>query len=112
MSIFPFKKTTMSPQEIFNAAKIAADLAVSGAQDGYPCGFAWVRIKPARGKFVKFLKDNNVGRLSEYGGYMLWSSDVCSFTGQNMYVKEEGCFAFAEVLRANGINAFVQTRLD
>ena len=26
------------------------------------CGFAWVNIKPARGKFVKFLKDNNIGR--------------------------------------------------
>ena len=26
------------------------------------CGFAWINIKPARGKFVKFLKDNNIGR--------------------------------------------------
>ena len=24
------------------------------------CGFAWINIKPARGKFVKFLKDNNI----------------------------------------------------
>ena len=26
------------------------------------CGFAWINIKPARGGFVKFLKDNKIGR--------------------------------------------------
>ena len=35
------------------------------------CGFAWINIKPTRGKFVKFLKDNNIseGKTSYYGGY-------------------------------------------
>ena len=40
-------------------------------EDGV-CGFATVIVKPARGKFVKYLKDNDIGRKdSYYGGYTL-----------------------------------------
>ena len=29
------------------------------------CGFAWVNIKPARGKFVKYLKENEESRANK-----------------------------------------------
>ena len=42
------------------------------------CGFAWINIKPARGKFVTWLKGADIGRKDNYyGGYTIWvqSSD-------------------------------------
>ena len=73
------------------------------------CGFAWVNIKPARGKFVKFLKDNNIGRKdSYYGGWTVWVSDF----GQSVTRKENYARAFAKVLGDYGITAYSMSRLD
>ena len=70
------------------------------------CGFAWINIKPARGKFVKFLKDNDIGRKdSYYGGYTIWVS-VSKWIGKS-YAR-----AFAKVLGDNGITAYNMSRLD
>lgn len=102
----------MTPEEIFKAATIAAEIAIADGQDGYPCGFAWITIKPARGQFVSFLKKKGVGRTGAYGGYQISSYDICSFKGQNMYVKEDACRAAVTVMRANGINAFAEVRID
>ena len=73
------------------------------------CGFAWINIKPARGKFVKYLKDNNIGRKdSYYGGYTVW---VRGF-GQSLARKESYARAFADVLTTNGIKAYAMSRMD
>ena len=73
------------------------------------CGFAWINIKPARGKFVKFLKDNNIGRKdSYYGGWTIWVSGF----GQSVTRKENYARAFAKVLGDNGITAYSMSRLD
>lgn len=102
-----------TPAEIYKAARTAGNAAIAGKADGYPCGFAWLNIKPARGPFIKYLKDNRIGRSdSYYGGYSLSSYDCCSFNGQNMDVKEDGVQAFAYVLRENGVAATVHTRID
>ena len=102
----------MNAEQILSAARTQAAHTLPGAQDGYPCGFAWVTIKPARGPFVKYLKDNGIGRLGVYGGWEVSSYDVCGWHGQNMDVKEDACRAFAEVLRDNGITARVESRMD
>ena len=74
-----------------------------------PCGFAWINIKPARGKFVKFLKDNNIGRKdSYYGGWTIWVSGF----GQSVDRKSAYARAFAKVLGDNGITAYNMSRLD
>ena len=74
-----------------------------------PCGFAWINIKPARGKFVKFLKDNNIGRKdSYYGGYTIWVSEF----GQSMTRKENYARAFTKVLNENGLKAYAMSRMD
>ena len=73
------------------------------------CGFAWVNIKPARGKFVKYLKDNDIGRKdSYYGGYTIWVSGF----GQSLARKEAYARAFAKHLEQNGITAISMSRMD
>jgi hypothetical protein len=77
-------------------------------EDG-ACGFAWVKIRPARGKFVKWLKDNRIGRANSYeGGYDIWISDY----NQSLQKKEKYATAFAEVLVSKGITAHSQSRMD
>ena len=73
------------------------------------CGFAWINIKPARGKFVKYLKDNDIGRKdSYYGGYTIWVSGF----GQSLDRKSAYARAFAEVLNENGLTAYAMSRMD
>lgn len=73
------------------------------------CGFAWVRIKPARGKFVSWLKKNGIGRSDSYGGgYVIWISGF----GQSYERKLACAEAMAKVMEENGINAYAESRLD
>ena len=73
------------------------------------CGFAWVNIKPARGKFVKYLKDNDIGRKdSYYGGYTVWVREF----GQSLERKSAYARAFAKVLYDNGLKAYPMSRMD
>ena len=79
--------------------------------DTYPCGFAWVHIKPARGQFVKIMKELKMGRTDEfYGGYVVYnpSGNFC----QNMDAKYEGAKAFANELKRHGVNATAIQRID
>ena len=77
--------------------------------EGGVCGFAWVKIRPARGKFVQFLKDKGVGYQNSYeGGYDL----SCREFGQSLTRKEAFVQAFAKVLREYGIDAYGQSRID
>lgn len=72
------------------------------------CGFAYVRIRPARGKFVKFLKDNRIGYTSYEGGYKV---SVNAFN-QSMERKLAYAVAFCKVLDSYNINAYPESRLD
>lgn len=104
--------SALTPEQIYKTARQLGDAAANG-HDTYPCGFAWVNIKPARGDFVKWCKANGIGRPDSYsGGYTLSSYECCNFRGQNMDVKEDGCRAFADFLRGQGIKANVYTRID
>ena len=88
------------------------------AQHGEPmyCGFGTVVIRPARGAFVKFLKDNKLGSKHWRTGYSISSYDVMrqhELCGtQSMSIKEEACEAFAKVLNAYGIQAHAESRAD
>jgi hypothetical protein len=77
-------------------------------EDGV-CGFAWVKIRPARGKFVNWCKKNNIGKTDSFeGGYMIWISDY----NQSMQKKEAYAYGFAKVLVDNGIRAYAMSRMD
>lgn len=102
----------LTPAQIYTNAYAAGTAAVHGGVDGYPCGFATVTIRPARGEFVKWCKENKIGRPGYNGGWTLSSYDCSTFHGQNMYVKEAGCRAFADFLKAHGISATVHTMID
>ena len=53
----------LEQEQLFKSAKMDAHQAVDAfvAKHGEPmyCGFANVKIRPARGRFVKFLKESS-----------------------------------------------------
>ena len=76
--------------------------------EGGACGFAGVVIKPARGKFVSYLKSLGMGHKHYYGGYYV---PVREF-GQSMSRKEAYADAFAKVLTEEGMRCYVDSRMD
>tara|TARA_Y100001949_G_C15811218_1_gene253576 strand:- start:27 stop:410 length:384 start_codon:yes stop_codon:yes gene_type:complete len=76
--------------------------------EGGVCGFAGVVIKPARGKFVSYLKSIGMGNKHYYGG---WYVSVREF-GQSLTRKEAYAEAFADVLKEVGMKVYVDSRMD
>lgn len=105
----------MTPADVLFLAREAAMKATNDYIKQYPdqwwpCGFAWVEIRPARGPFVTFLKKQNIGRKGHDGGWHIWNPGEHST--QWMDAKFEGAVAFAKVLKENGINAVARQRMD
>ena len=107
-------------EEIYKEAQQEASMVVDifHAQHGEPmyCGFGTVVIRPAKGAFVKYLKDNQIGSKHWKSGYSISSYDVMRghpLEGtQSMDIKETACEQFAKVLNAYGINAHAESRAD
>ena len=76
--------------------------------EGGVCGFAGVVIKPARGKFVSYLKSLGKGHSHYYGGFYV---PVREF-GQSMSRKEAYADAFAKVLTEEGMRCYADSRID
>ena len=76
--------------------------------EGGACGFAGVVIKPARGKFVSYLKSIGKGHKHYYGG---WYVSVREFN-QSLTRKEAYADAFAKVLGEVGMRCYVDSRMD
>ena len=79
------------------------------------CGFAGVKIRPARGKFVTWLKGKGIGRPDSYaGGYYIASYEFATSTrGSQSY--EVACAAArgaAGLLASYGLKVSVESRLD
>ena len=73
------------------------------------CGFAWINIKPGNCGLAKYLKNEKKARPdSYYGGVTVWVSDY----GQSMQKKEAYAYAYAQVLRTDGYNAYAASRMD
>ena len=115
-----FNAEGVDPGIIWTEACVAGKTAVEEyyAQYGEPlyCGFANVKIRPAKGSFVKFLKKVGIGSLGYNGGWrvsyydMMDDHKMCGT--QSMDLKEEGCQAFANVLKKYGIEAYMESRAD
>ena len=95
-----------TPTELFGN-EIDWDKTTYHVSDGV-CGFAGVVIKPARGKFVSYLKSLGMGYKHYYGG---WYVSVREF-GQSMTRKEAYADAFAKVLTEEGMRCYVDSRMD
>ena len=107
----------MTPEEIFAEAYAASNAAAHAyARENPPtafdCGFAWTTIRPARGAFVEWLKVNDKGHKHYGGGYDVWYSHMHDVPTQSVSVHEAAAKAFAATLRAHGINATWDSRLD
>jgi len=72
------------------------------------CGFASVIVKPANCKFAKYLKEQGLGRKHYYGGLSMSVRDF----NQSLQKKEAYAYAFVRVLEQNGIEAYVESRMD
>lgn len=104
--------------DALNAATKAAAEATQAHLDKnpnvwYPCGFAWVKIRPARGRFVEMCKEQKVGSTNEFeGGYDIWNPS--GNHTQWMDAKEVGARAFVAKLNELLPNLKVKayTRID
>lgn len=75
---------------------------------GGVCGFAWVKVRPATGPFVRWLKAEGLGHKGYTGGWDVW---VHQFE-QSLECKTAYANAYAGVLREAGLTAYGQSRMD
>ncbi|MBQ7329127.1 MAG: hypothetical protein IJX01_04395 [Oscillospiraceae bacterium] len=71
-------------------------------------GFAWVVIHDARKQFPRWLKKHQIGHLRYNGGWAVHAKGC----GQSSARAKAYANAFAKVLRQNGIDCTVESRLD
>lgn len=109
----------LGPQEIYSEAQAAGFAAANShnslppdAARGFDCGMAWVTIKPARGAFVKWCRENKKGDNGCHGGWVFWYSEFDNANTQSVSVHEASAEAFAAVLNKHGIKAEAGSRLD
>jgi len=135
--------TIKTMQQIWDEAHAAAQVAMDEmiAKYGYDfgcCGYTSVIIRPARGPFVKWCKDqikaavkavpanassrdhhmgNQNARMiygdNHYkGGWEIFGAGSRNYHGQALDVKDAAARAFAKVLTDNGIAAHWTSRMD
>jgi hypothetical protein len=72
------------------------------------CGFASVIVRPGTSAFARYLKTSHGAHKHYYGGTEYW----IGFFGQSYERKRAYGIAFAEVLNAAGVDAYVHSALD
>jgi hypothetical protein len=105
---------TLAQQEASKATQAYLD---KHPDQWYPCGFAWVKIRPANGSFVKAMKEADLGSTDDYaGGFQIYNPS--GNHTQCMDAKYEGAEIFAEILnkwftdRGMKQRASAQSRID
>ena len=73
--IVKFMNSKVDPTYIWHTAKDAAVKAVDeymkDKEEPMYCGFANVKVRPAKGKFVNFLKQQEIGDIAYKGGWRI-----------------------------------------
>ncbi len=95
----------------------AVDEYMEGKEEPMYCGFANVSVRPARGKFVSFLKKADIGDSGWNGGYRISYYEIMPPDHkyrhtQSMDIKEVACEAFANALTKYGLKAGYESRAD
>ncbi len=73
------------------------------------CGFAWIEVRPARGGFATYARNNAIGKYSEYSKCVRISVPLNT---QSYEIKMAYASAYANVLAKMGIDAYGNGRLD
>ena len=119
--LLKFNAEGIKPADMFlNARKVAVkavDDYMKDKEEPLYCGFASVSIHPARGKFVKFMKDAGVGDSGYRGGYRISYYDIMPQDHryrhtQSLDIKEVATEAFRDELRKYGMTVFADSRAD
>ena len=119
--LLKFNAEGIKPADMFlNARKVAVkavDDYMKDKEEPLYCGFASVSIHPARGKFVKFMKDARVGDNGYRGGYRVSYYDIMPLrhqyrTTQSLDIKEVATEAFRDELRKYGLTVYADSRAD
>ena len=119
--LLKFNAEGIKPADMFlNARKVAVkavDDYMKDKEEPLYCGFASVSIHPARGKFVKFMKDAGVGDNGYRGGYRISYYDIMpqdhSYRHtQSLDIKEVATEAFRDELRKYGMTVYADSRAD
>ena len=116
-----FNAEGIKPADMFlNARKVAVkavDDYMKDKEEPLYCGFASVSIHPARGKFVKFMKNAGIGDNGYRGGYRISYYDIMPQdhryrTTQSLDIKEVATEAFRDELRKYGMTVYADSRAD
>ena len=119
--LLKFNAEGFDPTYIWHEAKNKAVKAVDDYVEKYGepmyCGFASVSIHPARGKFVNFLKRQEIGDKGYKGGYRISYYDIMPLSHQyrstqSLDIKEVATEAFRDELRKFGMTAYADSRAD
>ena len=119
--IVKFMNHKVDPTYIWHEAKNKAVKAVDDymkdKEEPMYCGFANVKIRPAKGKFVNFLKLQGIGDVAYKGGWRISYYDIMpkdhGYRGtQSMDIKEEACEAFRDELKKYGLTVYAESRAD
>lgn len=95
------------------ATEATAKYLTDNPDQWYPCGFASVRIRPARGRLVSALKARDLGKTDDfYGGFHIYNPS--GNHTQCMDAKEAGAKAFVEVIKTAfpTMSIYVHTQID
>jgi len=107
--------------DILDQAHAAGEHACAGLPDTGACGFAWVVI-PGTCGLARYCREKaadpgmHPGNRRWYGskhwakGWQFWNPGF--YAGQSIDAAEKGAVAFAAVLKENGIDAQVGSRID
>ena len=105
--VVKFMNSKVDPTYIWHTAKDAAVKAVNeymkDKEEPMYCGFANVKIRPARGKFVSFLKKQEIGDNAYNGGWRISYYDIMPMSHQYtltqaMDIKAFPCDSFAKAV--------------
>ena len=119
--LLKFNAEGYDPTYIWHEAKNKAVKAVDEfvEKHGEPmyCGFASVSIHPAKGKFVNFLKRQEIGDKGYRGGYRISYYDIMPLSHQyrmtqSLDIKEVATEAFRDELRKYGMTVYADSRAD
>ena len=110
------KMTDINKQTFDKACQVAKEAIDKYKEQPLYCGFANIRISPARGKFVSWCKANDIGSLGYQGGWRISYYDLVkdhkySHT-QSMDIKEDAMIAVSKYLNEQGINTSWESRAD